>query len=216
MKLNRVLKNASWIIACRLAQAVFALIINALTARYFGPTNYGVINYAASLVAFVTPIMKLGTSDILVSEIIKAPEKEGKIIGTSIVMTLVSSFVCILGLFAFVTLANTGDTTTNIVVILYSLLLVAQSIEQIQYWFHAKYLSKIVSIVSLAIYLLVSLYRAALLVLGKNIYWFAISNAIDHLIIAIVLLVIYKIKNEFSIFIPNTCCCNRAIKRYAR
>ena len=42
---KKVTKNAAWIIGCRLTQSVFALIINLLTARYLGPSNFGIINY---------------------------------------------------------------------------------------------------------------------------------------------------------------------------
>ena len=67
---NRVIKNASWIIACRVVQSILSFLIGMLTARYLGPANYGLINYASSVVAFVTPIMYLGLNAVLVQEII--------------------------------------------------------------------------------------------------------------------------------------------------
>ena len=57
---NKVFKNASWIIFCKIVQAVLNLVVTMLSARYLGPSGYGLINYAASVVAFVTPIMQLG------------------------------------------------------------------------------------------------------------------------------------------------------------
>ncbi|MBR6777181.1 MAG: polysaccharide biosynthesis C-terminal domain-containing protein, partial [Clostridia bacterium] len=90
----------------------------------------------------------------------------------------------------------------------YSLLLISQSLEQIQYWFHAQYLSKYVSIVSFCAYLLISIYKIALLATEKGIYWFAVSNSIDHLVIAISLFVIYKVKKgqklKFSVGMVKT------------
>lgn len=208
MKLSRVSRNAIWIIGCKVAQSGFALVINMLTARYFGPSNFGILNYAASIVAFFTPIMTLGTSDILVSEIVNQPEKEGELLGTSMMMTFVSSLFCLLGIFSFINIVNKSDGITITVVMLYSLLLVIQSIEQIQYWFHAKYLSKIVSIVSFGAYLLISIYKFLLLALKKNIYWFAISNSIDHLLIALALVVFYKRKAKTKL-----CCTKQALKQ---
>ena len=73
--MNKVAKNATWIIGCRIVQSVLALIINMLTARYLGPSNYGLITYASSIVAFVVPIMNLGLSNILVQEIVNNPER---------------------------------------------------------------------------------------------------------------------------------------------
>lgn len=208
MKTNRVFRNASWIIGCRIAQSGLALLINALTARYFGPTNFGLINYAASLVAFVTPLVTMGTTDVLVNEIIQNPEKEGTVLGTSITMTFVSSWLCIAGLGTFVWMANPEDTTTFFVVVLYSLLLTAQSLEQLQYWFHAKYLSKVVSIASFLAYIIVSLYKILLLNQKKSIYWFAVSHSLDYLLIAAGLFVVYRLKHgqklRFSAAVAKT------------
>ena len=86
--MNKVIKNASWIIICRVIQALLALIISMITARYLGPSNYGLLNYAISIVTFVLPIMKLGITSILVQEFISEPEKEGETLGTSLVLFL--------------------------------------------------------------------------------------------------------------------------------
>lgn len=189
---NKVTKNAVWIIGCRVAQAIFALVLNFLTARYLGPSNFGVINYAASIVSFVVPIMNLGIPSILVNEMIKEPEKEGEILGTSVVMTLISSLCCIIGLSVFVLFANSHETETQIVCVLYSLLLIAQSLEMLQYWFQAHYLSKYTSLTVLFSYLIVSAYKIFLLITKKNVYWFAVSHAFDYILIAIILFLIYK------------------------
>ena len=79
--------------------------------------------------------------------------------------------------------------------LLYSLLLLSQSMEQIQYWFHAKYLSKTVSLTTLAVYFVISGYKIILLLTGKSVYWFAASNALDHFIVAVILMIAYKRKD---------------------
>ncbi|MBE7037954.1 MAG: flippase [Ruminococcaceae bacterium] len=192
MNKNKVLKNASWIIVNRVVQSVLGLFISMFTARYLGPSNYGVINYAASLVAFVTPIMYLGLSNILVQEFVNNPEKSGETIGTAITMSFVSAIVCIIGIASFAYITNANETETVLVCALYSILLIFQAVDLIQYWFQAKLLSKYTSIVSLIAYLFVSAYKIFLLVSGKSVYWFAISNAIDYMIIALALIIIYK------------------------
>lgn len=189
--MNKVAKNATWIIACRVVQAVFALIINMLTARYLGPSNFGLITYASSLVAFVVPIMNLGFSAILVQEIVNNPGREGKTLGTSMLLSLCSSVCCIIGVTAFAFIANHDEPVTIIVCLLYSFILIFQALDLMQYWFQAKYLSKYTSIVSLCAYLVVSAYKIYLLVTAKSVYWFAISNAFDYALISISIVVIY-------------------------
>ena len=163
-----------------------------ISARYLGPSNFGLLNYASSVVAFVAPLARLGMRQVLVEEIVSHPMREGKALGTTLVMTVTSSFFCIIGCGAFVLIANAGETDTLIVCLLYSVSLVFQMLELIQYWFQAKLLSKYTAITSLVAYLITALYKVFLLITGKNIYWFAVSHALDFLIISVVLLVIYK------------------------
>ena len=196
MNSKNVVKNAGWIIGVRIIQSVLSLIISMLTARYLGPSNYGIISYAASLTAFVLPIMQLGLSNILVQEIINEPEKDGETIGTATVMGVVSACFCVIGIIAFSTIVNKGETETILVCGLYALSLVFQAIELVQYWFQAKLLSKYTSIASLIAYIIMSLYKVYLLISGKSVAWFAISYSIDYLLIAVVLIVIYTKKSK--------------------
>lgn len=189
---KKVVKNAAWIIGVRIVQSVLALVISMLTARYLGPSNYGLISYAASVVAFVVPIMQLGLPGILVQELVDNPEQEGKILGTSLGMSFVSAIACMFGVAGFTSIVNAGETTTVIVCVLYSIMLMTQAIEMMQYWFQAKLASKYVSLVSLGAYIIVSAYKIYLLVTQKSIYWFAVSNALDYALISMMLLVIYR------------------------
>ena len=193
---KRITKNAIWIIASRVIQAILTFIIGMLTARYLGPSNYGVIGYASSLVAFVSPIMYLGIWNILVQELIENEKDEGKILGTSLTLNIIAAPLCVIGIVAFTMIANKGETETIIVCALYSTLLIFQAFEVIQYWFQAHLLSKYSSIVTLSAYIAISIYKTFLLVSGKSVYWFAVSNALDYLFIALGLYWIYLRKSK--------------------
>lgn len=192
MKLNRVFKNSIWIISCKIAQAILTLFITILTARCFGPSNFGIINYAAAIVSFFVPIMQLGLRNTLVQEFINDPSRNGEILGTAIVMNLISSVACMIGVFSFAMVANFGQPVTIIVCVLYSLNLPFQALEMVQYWFQSKLISRYQSVVSLVAYLIVAIYRAVMLLTAQSIFWFAISQALDYAIIAITLLIIFK------------------------
>lgn len=203
MRENKVLKNASWIIVCRIGQAVLSLIITMFTARYLGTSSYGLINYVAAIVIFVTPIVQMGLSGIQVQEFINHPKQEGKIIGTTLGLSFLSAVVCYIFIICFVLTCNRGETDTLIVSVLYSLQLFFQGSELLQYWFQAKYMSKYASIITLIAFAIVSFYKIIILIVGKSIYWFALSNVIDFFIIETLLLMVYKkmggMKLELSI-----------------
>lgn len=192
MNKHKIVKNASWIIGIQLVKAVLGIFVSMLTARFLGPSDFGLINYAASIVAFVTPIMNLGLTGVLVQELVNSPEDDGKILGTSVSLSFFSSLLCIAGVVSFAATVNHGETETLIVCALYSILLIFQSLELVLYWFQAKLLSKYSSVVSLIAYFSVSAYKIFLLATHKSIYWFAVSNALDYMIIAFGLLILYK------------------------
>ena len=189
---NKILNNAKWILICRIVQSLLQLLIGMLSARYLGPSNYGLINYAASVIAFVLPVMQLGLQCTLVQELIEDPDKEGEIMGTALAMDFASSFVCMLLVYTFVTTMNHGETETIIVCMLYSLSLVFRAMELMQCWFQSKLQSKYSSLAALGAYVIVSAYRIYLLVTNKNIYWFSVVNSVEYGIVGVSLVLIYS------------------------
>ena len=192
MNNSRILKNATWIIVCKIVQSILSFIIGTLTVRYLGPTNYGVITYACSVISFLLPIMQLGLKHTLVQEIIRNPNSEGEILGTALILNIISSLFCMAGAIMFVSVANVGEQETIIVCALYSLVLLFQATEMTMYWFQAKLLSKYPSIATLIAYVVVALYKVYLLVTGKSVIWFAASYVLDFFLISIILLAVYK------------------------
>lgn len=190
--MNRVVNNAAWIIGCKIIKALLTLLVTALTARYLTPTGYGLLNYAASVVAFVLPLMKLGFDATLTYEFVRAPEEDGRTLGTALLLNLASGLLCMGGVAAFVYVANPGETETLIVCTLYSILLLFQATEMVQYWFQARLLSRYTAPAMLFSYLCVTAFQVFLLMTGKSVYWFALSNALDFGIISLILLFVYR------------------------
>lgn len=194
--MKKIVNNASWIVGVQIIKSVLGLFISMLTSRYLGPSNYGVISYASSLVNFVVPIMNLGITNILVQEIVDTSDDSGKILGTSIILNLISGLCCIVGIVSFVCIANKGETETIIVCVLYSAMLLFQGIGIIQYWFQAKLLSKYPSVISFLVHILIMLYKIFLLVFKKSIYWFVITYVLEQAIVSFFLIIFYKNKSS--------------------
>lgn len=189
---SRILQNASWIIVCKVCQAILGLVISMLTARYFGPQNFGIINYAASLTTLLTPIALLGFNVVLIKRIVAEPEHESTILGTAVLSSAASGILCVLAIYFFVSFSSADDHLTIVVCTLYSTMLVMQGFELIQYWFQAKLLSKYASLMTLFAYTFVSVLQIVFLVSGKSIAWFASIKAIEYALIAVGLMFVYR------------------------
>lgn len=192
LKENKEINNASWMILGRIVQMILSFLVSIVTARFLGPSNYGIINYASAYVAFFTSLCTLGLDSILVKELIENPREQGVAIGTAIFMRGISSTISIALVVMIVSAVDYGETETIIVAALCAIALIFQSVDTISFWFQSKYESKINTVATLIAYSVTSLYKIVLLVMKKNIRWFAFATSIDAICCAIMLLISYK------------------------
>lgn len=185
-------KNASWIIGCKIIQMVFALIVSVISARYLGPSNYGLIHYATAYVAFFTALCTLGINGVIIKDFADKPKEIGCAIGTSIFFRAVSSLLSSIMIVAIVFIIDKGEINTIIVCAICSFALVCQVFDTITQWFQYQYKSKVTSIALLVASILTSIYKVVLLVLGKSVYWFAFASSVSYIIDACFLFIAYK------------------------
>lgn len=192
---NRVFSNAKWMIAEQGVQMLISLLIGMITARYLGPSNYGIINYCAAYVAFFTSVALLGIEAIVVKELIANPQKEGEILGTSIIMRLIAGCISVFSILLILFFVDDGNILVLKVGFLQSLVLVFKAFEIFDYWFQSKLQSKYSSILKSISYFIVAAYKIFILVTNKSVIWFAFSTSLDFLIIAILLTWAYRKHN---------------------
>lgn len=188
---NRFISNTAWIISGQIIQMLISFIISMLTARYLGPTNYGVLNYSASYLSFASALCTLGLNNIIINELIKNPTKQGDILGTSILLRFLSSLVSLFAVTLIIAITNSFNQTIILVAILQSLSLVFESVDVLNYWFQSKLFSKYVSITKVITCLIASLYKIYILVKSKSIFWFAFSASFEMICYIIVLIIVY-------------------------
>ena len=199
-RLSRVLKkksvkNSAWIIAEHVYQMAVNFVLTMMVSRYLGPANYGVLNYGATLVNIFLVFTKLGLDTMIANEFIKHRKEEGTIIGTSVMMRLLSAIasIAVIAILVFVLQAN--SPIIIITSVIQSLTLLFHAFYIFDYWFQSYYKSKYVSIAKAVAYTVMAGYKFWLLATGKDVVWFAAATVIDTIMVAILLLLFYK-KNK--------------------
>lgn len=188
---NAVVQNAGWMIAGRVIQMIISLFVGVITARYLGPNNYGLINYAGAYTAFFTSICTLGTNAILLKELVQHPEKEGELLGSNLLMRGIASIMSAICIVAIVSLVDAGEKITISVTALCSLGLIFHIFDVYRIWFQAKLKSKYSAMIALIAYIVTAAYRIILLILRKSVIWFAFATSVDYICIAILYIVCY-------------------------
>lgn len=185
-------KNAGWIIGGRVAQMAISFMVSVLTARYLGPNNYGVINYATAYVTFFTSLCTLGINSIIIKNFVDHPDEQGITIGTTLVFRGISSILSSIMIIGIVSMMDKGEPTTILVTALCSFSLVFQVFDTFNYWFQSRYESKVSAKAGLVAYIITSIYKIILLVFQKDVHWFAFATSIDYIFIAILLYKSYR------------------------
>lgn len=189
---NKEIKNASWLIGGRIAQMGLSLIVGVLTARFLGPNNYGLIGYGTAYVAFFTALCNLGLNAVIIKDFVDNPEEQGEAIGSALVMRLISSIFCFgLSIIISAFIVDKNEPLTIAVVALCNLGSVFNIFETFNYWFQNQYKSRITALASLSAYIITSGYKIILLILGKDVRWFAFATSVDYIVCAIFLCVAY-------------------------
>ena len=176
----------------KIIQMLISLMVGLLTARYLGPSNYGLINYATSFTAFFAALCTLGINSLLVKELVDRPEQEGEVLGTALVLRGISSLLSAVTIVAVVSVIDRDEPTTILVVTLCSLGLVFQIFNTFNYWFQRHLQSKYTAIAALVAYIATAAYRVFLLATRQNVTWFALATSVDYVVLAIFLFAFYR------------------------
>lgn len=190
---GRMTRNAFWLIGSKIYHMAVNLVVSLLMARYLGPANYGLINYAASFTAMFTSICTLGIDSILVNELLNE-EDQGRLLGSGIGMRLLSSLLSVITILVLVYALNPDEPTTIWVVLIYSTTLLLRSFESIHCWYQANLESKVTAIITAAGYTVAAVYKIWLLAAQKNVFWFAASHVVEYALVAVLLLISYNKK----------------------
>lgn len=191
-KLSRAASNAGWIIFERVLQMLISLVVSLMTARFLGPANYGLLNYAGAYTGFFSALCTLGINSIIVKEFVDNPGKEGEILGSSFFLRLLSSIFSSVVILCIVYVADNGDPTVLAVVFLKCIAMILQMVELCNYWFHSQLQSKTAAKVAFCAYLITTVYKIAILVFEKDILWFAMTSVIDGAALMVLMLLAFK------------------------
>lgn len=184
--------NAVWIIGGKVVQMLLSVVVGILTARYLGPGNQGLLQYGTAWVTFFTALSNLGINSVIVKEFVDYPNEQGKTLGTALVLQFVSSLLSAGIIVGCVCVVDFNEPTTILVVALCSMGLIFHIFDIINYWFQAQYKSKITAMATLIAYVVTSAYKFILLVLDKDVRWFALAYSVDYIVIAVFLLIAYR------------------------
>lgn len=199
---RKFIGNTGWMMAQQIYSMILSLIVGSLSARYLGPSNYGLLNYGASIITFFTIISKLGLDGVIINEIVKQKNKLPSYLGSALVARLAISVLSIGMVQSIVIFLEPDNELLHVVTLLQTFSIVFQCYEVFQYWYQVELKMKYISIATMIALTVTAIWRITLLATGSSVEFFALTNSIRYLVCGFVVIIIFfastKVKLKFS------------------
>lgn len=187
---QKYFKNTSWMFAGRIFSLAISFFVGIYIARYLGPMNYGLMNYAISFVGLFGFMASLGIDEIVNREIVKDHDLKDKIIGTAFFIKLFGSFSAIFSIF-IISILTANDFFTFILIILFSLHYIPQAFNVIETYFQSQVLSKNVVKAQILSGLISAVLKLLVIFLNKGIFWLLFIYVFEIGLIALFLVIAF-------------------------
>ena len=191
--ISRIISNVFWSLAGKLTGLVSALLVGIFVARYLGPTQYGVMNYAVSFVTLFLVIATFGFENIEIREEAKANDQKDTILGTVFVLRLLLSLVTII-LISVVAYINEADTYPFGIIMVYAITVMLTPFEVIRNYFTSLVQNEYIVKVGIFRTVLSGVIKVILLLVHASLVWFVISLVFDAFVLAQGYCYVYKKK----------------------
>ena len=188
---RKVVANMAWLFADRFMQMGLGLLIGIWVARYLGPEQLGVFNYAIAFVSLFNPLTTLGLDSIVVRDLAQDSSRKHEILGTAWLLKLLSGLLTLLLTTAIISLLRPDDRLTHWLVGIIAAGTIFQSFETIDFWFRSQIESKYTVFAKNIAYIIAAIIKIALIQMQSPLVGFACIKAGDIALSALALLFVY-------------------------
>jgi PST family polysaccharide transporter len=190
--LRKIVANTFWLMADNILRMGVGLIVGVWVARYLGPSQFGLLNYAMAFVGMFDVIAKAGLNEIVTRDLVKATTPRDEILGTALALKLFSSSTAVL-LAICITFSISDDALTPWLVSIIALGMVFQSLDTIDLWFQSQVQSKYTVYARNAAYILVNVTKILLITQKAPMIAFAIVTLAEVALSSIGLTIVYRL-----------------------
>jgi len=191
-KYKKYFSNFSWLLVIKVYRILITLFITIWMARYLGPEQFGLYNYALSLVVIFAVFSSLGLEHIFTKELLNKPNEESELFGSSFILKLLGSIILLILVIITILVFKPNNDTLLYMVTLFSISYLFRTLEIIRFWFEAHIQAKNSTVIE-AIAISFSTLLKVLMIINEVVVeifaWTVLSEAI-FLVIGLVL--IYK------------------------
>ena len=189
-------KNISWLFVEKAFRIVLGITLGVWVARYLGPKDFGILNFANSFVGILGAVAVLGLEDIVIREILQNKERTGTVLGTAFILKALASLLLFLLVYMIIHLLK-YEYQTQVIILIFASSFFFQSLSIIDYYFRSQVLSQYIVVANLASLIVCSLLRVALILYQLPLIYFVWVALLDIALCTALQTIFFIRKNDF-------------------
>lgn len=188
-----ILQNLYWAVIGKIVNLLGSLLVGIIVARYLGPEQYGLMNYVISYVFLFQTFALFGLDSIEIREEARGQKPFPVIIGTAFFLKLFFG-CCVIILAILISWMMEADGYTTLLVAIYSLSVVLNSLIVIRNYFTAIVHNEYVIKAEISRTLISIIIKLILLVLNASLTWFVLAYMFDFVLLGAGYGMVYQTK----------------------
>lgn len=169
----------------------------ALVARHLGPTDYGRISYAVSLVGLIATVADLGLAGLIVRELVAQPTRRGTTLFTAGLLKASAMTTGFIGILCYAIFWRESSQSDIIILLIISATLLVKPLEILAYWFEAQVQARYTASARLLALFTTSAFRLGLIFAGANVIYFATANFLQATLLGLFLIALCVTRKDF-------------------
>ena len=191
--LVKILDNIGWLFFDKILRMGVGLIVGVWVARYLGPEQFGLFNFAAAFVGMFGAVAGLGLQGIVVRDLVREPSSKAEILGSAAALQLVSGFVAYGLILVTIFWLRPDDALAKTIVAILGSTMLFKASEVAVCWFESQVLSKFTVWVQNGTFFVFATVKAALILQGAPLVAFAWVTMAEGLAVALIMLIVLSV-----------------------
>jgi PST family polysaccharide transporter len=191
---SKIISNIGWLFGDKILRVGVGLFVGVWIARYLGPEQFGLMNYAIAFVALFATIANLGLNNIVVRDLVQDPASADTTMGTSFVLSVLGGFSAFCLSLLAISYVKPDDELAKFIVLLLSLLMIFKATDVVRYWFESQVQSKYVVWMENGTFLVFVAVKIILIVAEAPLLAFIWALFAEGLLVATGLMIVYALQ----------------------
>lgn len=187
---SKIVDNIGWLFLDRVLRMSIGFFFIIWLARYLGPEQFGLLNFAITFCGFFGVIAGLGLQNIVVRDIVRSPSTKLSTLGSAAFLQLFSSLVSYLFMLLIIFYIRPDEKLTHVIVCILGLAILLKASEIAVFWFESQVQSKYTVWVQNVLFILFVVIKLILILQHAPLLIFAWVILAESVLIAFILLII--------------------------